>query len=100
MLILVAFGTVDVGFMLFEWAQASKAAYVGAHRAIVSDPVASSIKTIDPFPDKTQSGLPCFNAATGALDTTRCTLVTKTCTGDGGGCADFDSTAFNNIFTS
>ena len=44
--IIVALGTVDVGFMLSEWAQANKATYVGAHRAIVSNPVAPGLTTV------------------------------------------------------
>ncbi len=32
---LVAFGTVDVSYMLFEWSQANKATYIGAPRTAV-----------------------------------------------------------------
>ena len=46
-LLVVLLGSVDVGFMLFEWMLANKAAYVGAHRAIVSDPVAIGINQPD-----------------------------------------------------
>src|SRR5262245_48370610 len=96
--ILVALGTVDVCFLLFDFDQAHKATYAGAHRAIVTDPVDSSLKTIT-FPDLTKTEQPCFNATTGLLDTTLCPLVQKTCTGDGLDCANFDSDAFQNIFT-
>ena len=36
-------GTIDVVYMLYEWALANKAAYVGARTAMVSDPVANGI---------------------------------------------------------
>ena len=63
MFILVALGTVDVGLMLSEWAQANTATYVGAHRAIVSDPVAPNLNNF--FNDTITGGmgLPCADAA-------------------------------------
>jgi hypothetical protein len=61
--ILVALGTVDVAFMVFDWALASKAAYVGAHRAIVTNPVAEGITNL-PY-DPTKISLLCFNPADG-----------------------------------
>jgi Flp pilus assembly protein TadG len=65
MFILVALGTVDVGLMLSDWAQANKAAYVGAHRATVSNPVAPGLTTF--FNDTIIGGmgLPCVDPATG-----------------------------------
>jgi Flp pilus assembly protein TadG len=40
---LVTLGTVDVTYMLYEWALANKATYVGARAAVVSNPVAQNI---------------------------------------------------------
>lgn len=106
-LILVALGTIDVGFLLFDWAQANKAAYVGAHRAIVLDPVATDIRNIT-YPAGAIAGQPCYVPATGALDTNNCPSVQSTCTpaaGGGGSCTNsyvFNDTAtgFQNIFNS
>ena len=101
--ILISFGTVDVTYMLFDWARANKAAYAGAHRAIVSSPVASGLT--NPTYDATKIGLLCFDPATGAANA-NCPLgsLTTTCTpnsGGGGSCTNgfaFDNTSFNCIF--
>ena len=44
---LVAFGTVDITYMLYDWALASKAAYTGARTAIVSFPAAAGITNLN-----------------------------------------------------
>ena len=44
--ILLVLGTIDVTYMLYEWALANKAAYVGARTAVVSDPVANGITNL------------------------------------------------------
>jgi hypothetical protein len=62
-LTLVALGTVDVGFMLYDWVLANSAAYVGAHKAILFDPVASNIT--NPSYNPAVLGEPCFYPATG-----------------------------------
>jgi hypothetical protein len=61
--ILIAFGTVDVAYMLFDWASANKATYMGAHRAIVSNPVA--IETTNLAYDPTRIGELCVNVSDG-----------------------------------
>jgi hypothetical protein len=43
MFIWVTLGTVDVAYMLFDWALANKATYIGARVAVVSNPVAQNI---------------------------------------------------------
>jgi len=101
--ILITFGTVDVTYMLFDWALANKAAYAGAHRAIVSNPIASGLT--NPTYDATKIGLPCFDPATGAANA-NCPLssLQTVCTpssGSGGSCTNgytFNDTAFNCIF--
>ena len=65
---LVTLGTVDVTYMLYEWALANKATYVGARAAVVSNPVAQNITEdrllYDPSQLK-QMGQYCFDFATG-----------------------------------
>src|SRR5205809_1933789 len=63
--LIVALGTVDVGFMLSDWDQANKAAYIGAHRGIVSDPVAPNLTTVFNNTIIGGMGLPCFDSTTG-----------------------------------
>jgi Flp pilus assembly protein TadG len=75
MLMLIALGTVDAGFMLSDWALASKAAYDGAHKAILSDPVASGIDNLTY--DPTLLGQPCFNSNGNNVN---CPSVNVTCT--------------------
>jgi Flp pilus assembly protein TadG len=97
LLFIVLFGSVDVGFMLFEWMLANKAAYVGAHRAIVSDPVAQGIN--NPAYDPLLTGLPCQDPLTGNA-TGNCPVVQPSiCTT--ASCTNYtkDDTAFTAIFT-
>jgi TadE-like protein len=70
--ILVAFGTVDIAYMLSDWALANKAAYAGAHRAIVTNPVAVGITNLAYDPSKL--GQLCFDPSTG-LASGNCPLV-------------------------
>ena len=62
--ILIVLGTVDVALMLFDWTLANKASYMGARRAVVTNPVAAGITNL-PY-DPTKLGLLCFNPADGA----------------------------------
>jgi Flp pilus assembly pilin Flp len=67
--ILVILGTVDVTYMLYEWALANKAAYIGARAAVVSDPVARNIVSDSSLYSSAQLaniGSYCFDFATGA----------------------------------
>src|SRR5262245_14906482 len=96
--ILLVLGTIDVSYMLYEWALANKAAYVGARTATVADAVADGITNVT-F-DQTKTGLPCFNPSTGA-STGNCPTITATsCTGTSGGvsCTGGNNTAFTLIF--
>jgi hypothetical protein len=70
--ILVAFGTVDIASMLSDWALANKAAYAGAHRAIVTNPVATGITNL--AYDPTRLGQLCFDPTTG-LASGNCPVV-------------------------
>ena len=80
-----AFGTVDVSYMLFEWAQANKATYVGARCAVVSNPVASGITGLTYSTQSTELGVSCFNAADGTVNTTAsCPTVSTVCTPSSG----------------
>ncbi len=100
---LVAFGTVDFTYMLFEWDMADKAAYMGARTAVVSDPVASGITNLTY--DPTLLGQSCFVSATGQpQNPVTCPTATTVCTpaASGGSCTGgyaFDNTAFTTILT-
>jgi TadE-like protein len=99
--ILVTLVTVDVTYLLYEWALANKATYVGARAAVVSNPVAQNITEdrllYDPGQLR-QMGQYCFDFATGtgngncpAPSVVNCT--SSACTPSTFG---FDSSAFTN----
>jgi Flp pilus assembly protein TadG len=100
--LLLALGTIDVVYMFSDWALANKAAYIGARRAIVSDPVAIGITT---FTYTSAAGPYCFDQTTLAATGNCPSVPLTTCTGaaSGGSCTNsytFDDTAFTNaIFT-
>jgi hypothetical protein len=99
--ILVAFGTVDATYLMWEWAQANKAVYVGARIAATSDPVASGINNLV-IPDPLRIGESCANAADGTA-TGACPTATAVCTpaASGGACTGgfaFDNNAFQRMF--
>jgi Flp pilus assembly protein TadG len=103
--ILVTLGSVDVSYMLYEWALASKAAYVGARWAVVSNPVAQNITTnadlystpvanigqlcFDPTNGQPTSPANCPSIGPVVCTSTACTPSTY----------GFDSTAFTNTNT-
>ena len=99
---LVTLGTVDVTYMLYEWALANKAAYVGARAAVVSNPVAQNI-TEDSLlysqSQLTQMGQYCFDFATGTgngncpAPSVKVDCTSSACTPNTFG---FDSSAFTN----
>jgi TadE-like protein len=95
---LLALGTVDVAYMLFDWALANKAAYVGARTAVVSDPVASTIPNIAYTPTQLQNlGQPCFD---GSGNNINCPSASSVCTS--GGCTNsfgYDDLAFAAVLT-
>jgi Flp pilus assembly protein TadG len=97
--LLVTLGTIDVAYMLYDWQLANKAAYAGAHRAIVSNPVDPSITNPPWVP--TSIGLPCYDGTN-----TNCPAMQSTCksTSATGGTCDgnggtFDPAAFQNILS-
>jgi Flp pilus assembly protein TadG len=99
-LLLVALGTVDFTYMLFDWSMANKAAFIGARTAVVSDPVATGIT--NPTYDTTLLGQSCSNPATGAATGNCPAPVSTVCTpgASGGSCTagyTFDNTAFTTI---
>lgn len=99
LLMMVLLGTIDVSFMLFDWALADNATYVGAHRAIVSSPVASALST--PTWKNLNLGDPCYDGSTLLCDNVNITCTSSgsggTCTGSGGSTYSFDSGAFTTI---
>jgi hypothetical protein len=107
--ILLTLGTVDLAYMLHEWALANKAAYVGARRAVVSNPVAQNItNNADLGYTATQlqnvgalnGADACFNLSDGSSNgncpsTGRIICTSTACNPTTYG---FDSVAFTNIF--
>ena len=98
--ILLVLGTIDVAYMLSEWALANKATYVGARTATVADAVGGGIT--DVTYDRTKISQLCFDPATGA-STGKCPTITATsCTGTSGGVSctggSPNPAAFNIIF--
>src|SRR5262245_42335634 len=94
MLILVALGTVDFTYMLYEWNLANKATYRGARIAIVANPVASGIT--NPTYNAADIGQDCFNRNTGA-SSGLCPTVNVTCTSNTASCPGHDNAAFTFI---
>jgi hypothetical protein len=105
MFLLVALGTLDVSYMLADWAAANKATYLAVRYAIVSNPVAKEITSpsYSEFQQR-QIGQPCFDRASG-LAIGNCPSVdsmSSDCTGTihGGTCTNgymFDDTAANSL---
>jgi hypothetical protein len=100
-LIALLLGTVDITYLLSDWALANTATYNGARAAIVAEPVATGITNL-PY-DGTKLGQSCFVAATGA-SSGNCPTVTTTCTAaaTNGGCTGgyaWNEAAFTPIFT-
>jgi hypothetical protein len=100
---LVTLGTVDVTYMLYEWALANKATYVGARVAVVSNPVAQNITEDRLLYDASQlkqMGQYCFDLATGTGNgncpppSVKVDCTSSACTPDTFG---FDSSAFTNV---
>jgi hypothetical protein len=105
LMLLLALGTVDVAYMFFDWTLANKAAYVGARTAVVSNPVASTITTVNYTSAELQNiGQFCFDTGGNNIN---CPTQSSTCTPDAtnsGTCTNctgsckFDDTAFLPIF--
>lgn len=98
-ILLVALGTVDVTMMLWDWAQANKAAYRGARVAVVTAPVAEGITAFEYDDNPLYMGDRCFLPSTGAGNPdVKCPAVDTICTSatcTGGQAVDSD--AFNQI---
>jgi hypothetical protein len=76
---MVILGTVDVTYMLHEWNQASKAAYLGARQAVVSNPViAGVVPTFDPA----FISQDCYDWTTGAATGACPAPIDLSCTGN------------------
>jgi TadE-like protein len=99
---LAALGTFDVAYMLSEWQAANKAAFAGARRAVVLDPVATGVTDLTYSSAATQTGRACFDPTTGGADpTSDCPTVDTVCTpaATGGSCTNgytWNDTAFTN----
>jgi hypothetical protein len=96
-LLVFAFGSVDMLYVYYQWTAATKAVQVGARLAAVSDPVASGLKTI---PTNALSGtvllgdpMPDFEVTCNAGGSAACTCTRGTCTG----LAGYDGAAMSTI---
>src|SRR5262249_17752581 len=101
-LIVVALGTVDFTYMLFDWSMASKAAFSGARAAVVSNPVAQNITNVSYTGTQiAHLGNWCFDTSGNNIN---CPSLSTVCTptSGGGSCTNssytFDNTAFGTIF--
>src|SRR5262249_1152563 len=101
--ILLVLGTVDVSYMLSEWALANKAAQRGARMAVVSNPVAQNITSTSNYTSAQlqQLGQLCFDSS-GNLLTGNCYstgLVSCTSTACTPSTYGFSSANFASILT-
>src|SRR5262249_18270105 len=101
MFVLAAFGTVDFTYMLFEWTLASKAAYIGARSATVSDPVATEVTSLTYSTASTALNRPCFDTSGNPDSTSSCPTVNTVCTpaASNGACTNgytWNESAFTN----
>jgi hypothetical protein len=101
--ILVTLGTVDVTYMLYEWALANKATYVGARAAVVLNPVAHNIiedNLLYSQSQLTKIGQFCFDFTTGLgngncpASTMKVVCTSTECTPNKFG---FDGSSFTNV---
>jgi Flp pilus assembly protein TadG len=110
--VLVILGSVDAALLMFDWSSATKATYVGARTAALTDPVAKAthFNLSSYTAQSTYSGRYCFDASNGNADPkAACPTFSFSCTGDttagGGSCTGssasaFDKAAFKTIFDS
>jgi hypothetical protein len=104
LLVLTMLGTVDVANMLFQWAEANKAAYVGVRTAIVSNPIAELLtddNTLYTSTQRTQDlGKFCFDFDTGKSNGSCPSSITVQC--GSASCTPntygFNSAAFTNAY--
>lgn len=76
------FGLVDLGLLMFNWAEANRATYAGARHAAVSDPVPRNINIATAAAGNAINGDECFK--TDGTPSLKCAPVSATtCTGTG-----------------
>ena len=92
LLLLLTFGIVDFGNLLYQWNSAEKATQAGARAATISDPVATELATFSCDNSSITLGTPCRNGGT-SFGTIVCNGATSTC--DGG--YTFSTAALNLI---
>ena len=98
LLLVVALGTVDVAYLLYEWGLANKAAYRGARQAVVRNPVTADVTNL--AYGAGDIGDVCFNPATGAAASpAKCPTFIYTCTSPANAmaCPNFDNANFTAI---
>jgi hypothetical protein len=80
LLLLLTFGVVDFGNLLYQWNSAEKATQAGARTATISDPVAEKLDSFDCDNNSITLGTPCRNGGT-SFGTIVCNGATSTCSG-------------------
>lgn len=105
--VLVILGTVEASLLMLDWAAGTKATYLGARVAVVSDPVADGARfSMSSYTNlTTKSGAYCVTTTGTTATDAGCPTVSITCTGNAdinadGTCTSgtFNKTAFKKIF--
>lgn len=96
-LFVLSMGIVEFGRALYEWHKAEKALQIAARFAVVTDPVATDLRTWSAKDNSNEFGDSCRDPATGGIQS-YCDFAPIICTN--AGCTDkgFSSSAFNAIF--
>ncbi len=85
LLVVVTFGTVEMGFAFYQWNAAEKATHLGVRRAVVSDPVSGGLNTLGVIATTSDYGKSCRNAD--GTPNSDCYFPPITCTSGGAGSA-------------
>lgn len=94
-LALVALGTVDVSYLLYEWNAAGKATQMGVRKAVVVNPAAMGITNLVSQWNADHIGDSCLTATGGQAS--YCPTVNAACTSTTCGSYGLDAEAFNLI---
>lgn len=96
-LFVLTMGIIEFGRALYEWNKAEKALQIAARFAIVTDPVASGLRTFSGKDNSNDFGDSCRDPGTGGIQS-YCQYGPIICTNTGCSSLGFSSTAFNAIF--
>lgn len=96
-LFVMTMGIIEIGRALYEWNRAEKALQLAARYAVVSDPVATDLRTFSGKTAGNNFGDSCRDTATGAIQS-YCQYGPIICTSGGCSSYGFSATAFDAIF--